>query len=127
MENCKSCFRVCDPIPDCLTSLSVITSVLSDEILVQIIDKFDNIYISEITTEVNGLAILDLQNIEIFPVGLINQWSGEFKLVINKDDEIVPFTVGNKSYDCLIFEAKTTFPKETTYTIDVYGNESGGY
>lgn len=127
MENCKSCFRVCDPIPDCLTSLSVITSVLSGEILVQITDKFDNVYVSQITTEPNGLAILDLQDTNIFPIGLINQWSGQFKLIIWKDGVLVPFTVENKSYDCLIFEAKTTFPRETTYTIDVYGNESRGY
>lgn len=127
MENCKSCFRVCDPIPDCLTSLSVITSVLGGEILAQITDKFDNVYVSQITTEANGLAVLDLEDVDIFPVGLINQWSGQFKLTIWKDGVLVPFIVENKSYDCLVFEAKTTFPKETTYTIDVYGNESGGY
>lgn len=127
MDNCKGCFRFCHKIPDCLTSLSIMTSVLSDVVQIKITDKFNNYYYREVATESNGLAVLDLSDTDIYPIGLINPYSGGFILTIFKSGAIVPFIVENVSYDCLYFEATTTFPKETTYTIDVYGNESGGY
>lgn len=127
MGNCKGCFRFLNKIPDCLTSLSIMTSILNDVVQIKITDKFNNYYYREVTTEPNGLAVLDISDASIYPSGLINAYSGEFVLTIFKGGVIVPFIVENIGYDCLFFEATTTFPKETTYTIDVYGNESGGY
>lgn len=127
MGNCKSCYRVCDPIPDCLTSLAIMTDQVDSDLIIQIIDKFDNIYLAEITSESSGIVILDLSNENIYPVGLINPYAGQFKLIVTKDGEIVLFTINTIDYDCLIFECTVYNPKETTYTIDVYGNTTGGY
>lgn len=127
MEDCRSCFRVCDPIPDCLTSLSIVTDQIDSDLVVQIIDKFNNIYLAEVTTTSSGLFVLDLADDNIYPLGLINPYAGQFKLIVTKDGEIAPFTVNTVEHDCLMFECKVFNPKETTYTIDVYGNTTGGY
>ncbi len=125
--DCKNCFRIWEPVADCINTLLVATNEPDADLIITITDKFDNIYINEITSESSGIVVLDLADEDIYPEQLINPYAGQFKLTISKDGEILPFVVNNINYDCLIFECKTTFPKETTYTIDVYGNETGGY
>lgn len=127
MDNCTECYRICDPIPDCLTSLSVVTDQTDTEITVRIVDKFNQVYYKTLTTESSGSFTLDLADETIFPKGLINSYAGQFKLMVINTGEPVPFTVLGKNYECLIFEAKPTSPQETTYRIDVYGNTTGGY
>lgn len=127
MDNCTECYIVCDPIPDCLTSLAIMTDQVSQSITVRLTDKFNQIYYKSLTTEPSGLFILDLADDIIFPLGLINEAAGQFKLSVIKDGQNVPFTVDSKEYGCLMFEAKRTTPRRTYYTIDVYGYETGGY
>jgi len=127
MNNCNECYIVCDPIPDCLTSLSVVTDQTDTEITVRIVDKFNQVYYKTLTTESSGSFTLDLADETIFPRGLINSYAGKFKLMVIKAGEIVPFTVLGKDYECLMFEAMPTSPQENTYRIDVYGNTTGVY
>ncbi len=127
MEDCKTCFRICDPVPDCLSTLAILTSQVDSELIVKLIDKFNNFYQSNVLSESSGLIVLDLENEEIFPKALINPYAGQFKLIVEKDGVIAPFIIDTVTYDCLIFECAVYNPKLTYYTIDVYGNETGGY
>lgn len=117
MENCTTCFRICDPIPDCLEEITISTDEISEDLVISIQDKFDNLFIADITTNGAGLVTIDLTDTLIFPEQLINPYAGQFKLTITKDGEIVPFVVNTVSYDCITFESATIMPKVLTYEI----------
>ena len=112
-----TCFRICDPIPDCLEEITISTDEISEDLVISIQDKFDNLFLSDFTSDVAGLVTIDLTDTLIFPEQLINPYAGQFKLTITKANEIVPFIVNTASYDCIIFESATIIPKVVTYEI----------
>lgn len=86
MNTCctETYYTHCEKIPSCLATLSINTDVQEGSVIVQIRDKFGNVYALPVTTDNLGVAIVDL-DIETLPEGLLNAYAGQFDLsVTNK-------------------------------------------
>jgi hypothetical protein len=128
MRVCGSCYKICDPVPDCLDTLSVSTLIINEGITIKITDKFNNTYIFRVLTDQLGVAVLDLDS-EIMPSALLNRYAGEFRLTVENNGALIPFVVDNTEYDCLTFAVGNVVGADDGYLIDVYGiiTNSGYY
>lgn len=116
---CPSCYHLCDPVPDCLETLSLQTLIESDLITVKIIDKFDNTYLVHGATDAMGVIDIDLVEL---PETLLNRYAGAFKIKVENNGVIVPFVVDETNYDCISFEIGNVEGQiDDNYLIDVYG------
>lgn len=112
---CENFYRYCPGVPDCLTELGIVTPVRDGSVKVVIQVHFGTQYVFDVTTESNGLAILDLSTV---PAGLLSPWGGKYKIWVGN----MPFTIDGVDYDGLVFRVNQTDPKVQNYTIDVYGD-----
>lgn len=83
-------------IPDCIETFSINlgATYASQDFLIQIVDKFNNIYELAVTSDENGVIEIDTTN-EVFPESLFNQFAGLFELtVLDSEDTIVKVNDG---------------------------------
>lgn len=125
-NTCKTCYKVCDPIPDCLDTLSIMTTEPDAELTVIIKDKFGKLYKFTGDSTSTGMIVIDLET-DGLPKGLLNPYAGEFDISVEKNGEIVPFTIDGVDYDCLRIHVADMFPKVDSFLLDVYNTEEGGY
>lgn len=130
MDNCceKNYYKLCKPIPDCLETLNIQTLQLDTNIIAVILDKFGRRYAQPVSTASNGLAVIDLEDEDIFPEFLLNPYSGIFFLIIeDMVGNIIPFVIDGVSYDGLQLEVQNITPKKDSFYIDVYDTPIGAY
>lgn len=105
---CRKYKIICDPIPDCLSTLNVQTSFIGTNVILYLKDKFGNIFELPKTTSNAGIAIIDLA-IDL-PLRLLNSYAGQFKIWVD---------VNNETFDGAIFEVSKIFGSGTSYTVDI--------
>lgn len=120
MSCCKTCFVLCDPIPSCLDTLSIVTPSISASITLRIIDRFNKIYYITKNSDITGKVDINLtgDNADL-PIGFFNEFAGYFKvLAYNSSAVLKKWTIDGSKYDAIAFKfTDSTYP-QTTYTID---------
>lgn len=119
MNNCNI-YHYCQCIPACIPTLKVQTSVISGSVLVVIVDKFDRSYEIAGDTDVEGVASVDLTDIDILPISFLNQYSGLYKLkVLDSDKNTLYYRIDNVLYGTIEFKVCEISPVPEDYLITV--------
>jgi hypothetical protein len=101
---CPTCYQ--DYISKCSNSIIVNAQLDPDtDFAWQLEDKFGNLYGGILTTDGDGLAVLDISEL---PEGLFTPHSGFFTLrllgITNGGNETL--TIGSTAYDCIEFDVR---------------------
>lgn len=128
MSCCKQSFEICEPIPACIQQLVIKTPVISAQVTIRLIDKFNKIYyVTKISDSDGNITIQlvedrsDLNNIILadLPDSLLNEYAGQFKIMaINSTGDNQQWTISGTQYDALIIEVASITPVVDSYTID---------
>jgi hypothetical protein len=97
------------------------TNLQDVEVYAVLIDKFGRKYRKLVQIASNGLMVIDLTDIAIFPQFLINAYAGIFQLIVEDAEGFAqPFEVNLVNYDGLEFEVENVLPIKDGFLIDVY-------
>jgi hypothetical protein len=118
---CKSIYKICDPIPDCLETLFLKTGINSTDLTILLVDKFKNNYTIDVTTDAEGIAEINFA--DELPQCLINPYSGTTFLFIKVGGEVQKLEIGGIEYDGLGIYAKAFNPRVSEYTLDPFDVE----
>lgn len=104
--NCclDTCYLHCAGVPTCIRFLKIATTLISDSIVVTLVDKFNHQYRNVLDTDAGGFALLDLES-SYLPTDLLNPYAGFFDLKV----EGYRFPVGDIFYECVRFDVKQTY------------------
>lgn len=105
MDNC-SCTCCCyeDFISDCIDSFTIDAGLTPEtEYKVIIENKFGQLYIEMITTDAEGVLIIDLAQ---YPEGMFNVYAGNFNIRVVLDCDDQPLVFDGKEYTCIDLTVK---------------------
>lgn len=132
MTCCKTSFILCEPVPSCAMQLVIKTPVISAQVTLRFIDKFNKVYYVTKTSDVNGKITIqlraDLPTTEDLPTGLLNQYAGQFKIMAyDANTNHVQWTISGVQYDALIIEVSDVTSGPPIYIIDtIYAQGNAG-
>jgi hypothetical protein len=128
MSCCKTIFVICNPIPACIYQLVIKTPIVSDDLTLKVIDKFNKVYYASKTADADGLITLQLREdstdpINIleadFPTALFNEFAGGFKLLLmDSSNQETPWTISGVDYDALGIIVRDITPVVDSFTLD---------
>lgn len=120
MNCCKKYYQLCDPVPDCLETLSIKTPLASSQVTIKIVDKFNKAYTISDTSDSEGVISFDVSG--LLPELLLNPYAGYFIVLFSDSSGLLTFKVEDKVYDALRFFVQEVRPKVTAYLIDYSGS-----
>lgn len=103
-------------IPACIERLTITTGLTGD-FIVEIYDRFSNVY--EVTGATTGDIEIDFTDTDIFPDGFINEFSGQIGILIYISDNIFEWTCSNKTFNSVIIKPQRFTPTKTEYAVDL--------
>lgn len=119
MSNCNT-YHYCQCVPACISALKVKTAVDSGTVSIVLVDKFDKSYETVCDTDAEGIASVDLTDIDIFPTSFLNQYSGLYKLkVLDSDKNTLFYRVDNILYGTIELKVCEILPVPEDYLIAV--------
>jgi len=99
-----SCCCFNDYISNCATEIIINAGLTpATEYIVQIKDKFDNLYNQTITAGPSGELTVDITQL---PVGLLTEYSGGFTITVFEGCDTVNLTLNETEYTCIDLEVK---------------------
>ncbi len=119
MSCCRTLFQICNGIPNCLTSLVLITPIISASATIRIVDRFNKVFYVTKTTGSDGAFTINL--LTDLPVGLFSPFSTYFRVCFTND---IQWTIGGDKYDDIVFNVSDTIGASPTYTLNP-NNEDG--
>lgn len=114
---CENVYRMCHKIPSCTGFIDIKTSLLDSEVTIRLRDKFNHVYYQGALTDSKGYVLLDLSKL---PLGLINQYAGQFSVSIIYKGAISMFkSKEGDLYDAIEFECSKATPLQDKSYIDI--------
>lgn len=125
MNCCKSTFEICEGIPNCLTELTIVTSVISGDITFRFVDKFNKVFYVDKTTDAEGVAVVYLTQTVLndidLPIGFFNPYSDITKIfIVDQSAEIVKWSIDGTDYDSISIHVSNTISNPTTYELNPF-------
>lgn len=115
---CKHIFNLCNPMPACIDVLTIVTPIVSSNIIIYLHDKFNNSYkVDNKATDIDGKTELILHEYIVgftpdLPESLLNQFAGNFRISIFDvtSSTYSQWTIDGLQYDSIGIKIESVLP-----------------